>query len=268
MIKPLRSMRSFVAVAVLAGAVSMTGVGASHAIEPTAKPKCQPAKIKATCRGANLSGRDFYKKELSGDFRRANFSDANLEYTKFVNYTGKNGTTKGQGAKFAGAKMVWTELRGNWDRAKFSGARVDNIETSGRFRGSNWSNMNVKFYEMFGDFTGANFSGSQVYARMWTDDLKGANFNGATLKQPELYMEALNEVWAPSASFIGATIETTGRVDGANLRGANLTNSVWLYAGRSGSYMTWNTEGLDATGAIWVNVTCPDGSVRNAPCWQ
>lgn len=267
MIKTLRSMRSFIAVAVLAGAVSMTGVGASHAIEPTAKPKCQPAKPKAKCRGANLSGRDFYEQELNGDFRRANFTDANLESAEFVEYTGKNGKIRGQGAKFAGAKLVWTDLRGNWDRANFSGARVDWLETYGRFRGSKWQNMNIMFKSMLGDFTGADFSGSTLTVQNWADDLKGVNFNGATLKKDSSYKEALWQAWAPSASFIGATIETTGSVEGANLRGANFTNSVWRYAGL-GSSMTWNIEGLDATGAIWVNVTCPDGSVRNAPCWE
>jgi uncharacterized protein YjbI with pentapeptide repeats len=283
------------AAALITGAAVLVGAPTATALQPTAKKKCdyieigsgssiietaggsksrddlQSAETNKKCR-KNFSGRDLSYADISGNLKRANFSNANLNYAQF------RPNTNAQGAKFSGASMKGANLSGNFNRAQFSGIVADEffgIESVGesgtqaRFRFSDWSNTTVGMNYMYGaDFTGANFSGSTLRMKNQIPGTQStfanANFTGATI-----YPDALV---APNADFTGSTISVSfGSLSQADLRGANFTNTTWVTTdsfGKARGDIPWDLQALDTTGATWVNVTCPDGSVRNAPCWE
>ena len=282
------------AAALITGAAVLVGAPTATALQPTAKKKCayieigsgssiietaggsksrddlQSAETNKKCR-KNFSGRDLSYADISGNLKRAKFSNANLNYARF------RPDANAQGAKFSGASMKGAELSGNFNRANFSGINVDEfygIESEGesgtqvRLRLSDWSNTTVGMeYVYDADFTGANFSGSTLRMNQVTgtqSTFANANFTGATI-----YPDALV---APNADFTGSTISLfLGGLSQADLRGANFTNTTWVTTdnfGKARDDIPWDLQALDTTGATWVNVTCPDGSVRNAPCWE
>ncbi len=271
---------------VLTGLLMSTVAAApATALQPTAKKKCASiqesgasageigapkSKSKKKC-PKNFSGRDLSYASLSGNFKRANFSNANLDRARF------EPDTNAQRANFSGASMKGAQLKGNFNRAKFSGIDAsfdfssievgdDGDKTSLRF--SDWSNTAVGMSGMSdADFTGANFSGSTL--RITTGLVTGSTFANANFTGATIYPDRLV---APNADFTGSTISVfLGSLSQADLRGANFTNTTWVTTdnfGKARSDIPWDLQALDTTGATWVNVTCPDGSVRNAPCWQ
>jgi len=256
-----------VALAVLTlGVTPLSGVGA---VQSTANKKCNPLSYGknyklAQCKKANLRGSDFFDEWLNGKFQRANFSEANLGSAKLEgNY---------KRANFTGANLDSADLNARFDGANFIGARFNGTMISGSCRRAKLMNSRLDFRDWSCDFTGANFSGSQINASQFyaPDTLQRANFTGATF-----FGANFSDTYARDANFTGATFYPTRTtsfdsyldLENADFSGADFTNTIWK-APETGSPYTFKINRALFSGATWVNVTCPDGSVRNSACWE
>ncbi len=216
----------------------------------TGKKTCV-LKPGADCRGVvhrwtvehhgNLRGAKFTKADLRGvDFKGADLRKADLRGAIFRHADLRDANLKG-------ARMSWLPRRA---RSAHQIVAPDGIPvTNPACAGADLTND----YSYGIDLGGGLLGGAQLEgANLSGANLSGANLDGAEFFQANLFCANLSGAYAFQASFIEANASRVNFTN-ADLTGAEFSNGL--------PSTLWT-----ATGAIWSNTTCPDGTVTNTGC--
>ena len=238
--------------AALADGTSKTVIVSSHQSTTigTGRRTCV-LKPGADCRGVvhrwtvehhgNLRGIKLAKADLRGaDLRGVDFTGADLRGAKLRHADLRD-------AKLKGARMSWLPRRARTANQIVApdGIAVTNPACAGADLTNDYS------YGI--DLGGGLLGGAQLEgANLSGANLSGANLYGAQFFQANLFCANLSGAYAFQASFIAANASRVNFTN-ADLTGAEFSNGL--------PSTLWT-----ATGAIWSNTTCPDGTVTSTGC--